>query len=190
MSLKQQRQWSTAAHLRASHCSALEMAWLQYSGSLTDALEKLTHHQAQWILSQESYNIPRQDEGRALKLPPRSIAYIREGGWSNQGILWIATRAVIPLTTLNEPGSPLKNLGTIPMGKILFTLPQMKRHPFEFQAITAQHPDYSHHSAHLSLEAKETRLWARRSLFSLDKALLLVSETFLPAFFAQASSLP
>jgi len=173
-------QWHTVDQLPASAWSAIERTWLPYSGSLTEALDSATEHQAQLVILRESQETPQTEERIALKLPSDTKAYVREGGWYYQDTLWIATRVVIPVSLLNKPGSPLKDLGQRPIGKVLFTNPNTTRYPFEFKTVTRED----------SGKDKSSITWARRSLFSFEGELLLVNEIFLPTFFTKAPALP
>jgi hypothetical protein len=69
-------------------------------------------------------------------------------------------------------------LGNRSLGTLLFTHPLVKRHPLYFKALQPHHPLYQ--SATAALDELPSRLWARRSLFTLRGAPLLVTEVFLP----------
>lgn len=83
----------------------------------------------------------------------------------------------------------IRGLGNRSLGTLLFTHPLVKRLPLHYRKLQVQHPWYRRACA-LSQRAKHEAeeqdqdvpdfLWARRSLFSLRGAPLLVTEVFLP----------
>jgi chorismate--pyruvate lyase len=71
----------------------------------------------------------------------------------------------------------VRGLGNKPLGELLFSHPLVVRRPLHYKALHAHHPLYR---SAVPGDAPE-RLWARRSLFTLHGAPLLVTEVFLPA---------
>jgi chorismate--pyruvate lyase len=72
----------------------------------------------------------------------------------------------------------MNGLGNRSLGSLLFTHPLVIRRPLHFKALRAHNPLYR--SATQNLEGASDPLWARRSLFTLQGAPLLVTEVFLP----------
>ena len=72
----------------------------------------------------------------------------------------------------------MRDLGNKPLGALLFTHPLVERQPLHYKALHAHHPLYRRATA--LLPDPPDRLWARRSLFYLHQAPLLVTEVFLP----------
>lgn len=65
----------------------------------------------------------------------------------------------------------LQNLGTQPLGELLFQYPDLQRSPIEIARLSLPRP---------SAEIAAGEYWARRSVFSVAGAPLLVAEVFLP----------
>ncbi len=72
----------------------------------------------------------------------------------------------------------MSDLGNRSLGSLLFTHPLVIRQPLHYKALRSHHPLYR--SAAAVLTDAPDRLWARRSLFYLHDAPLLVTEVFLP----------
>jgi len=73
----------------------------------------------------------------------------------------------------------IAGMGTRPLGAALFADPRIERHPLRYRRLRAGHPLYS--AAMAAVRTELPPLWARRSLFGLRGAPLLVTEVFLPA---------
>ncbi len=118
------------------------------------------------------------DEMPALALSLRQTALIRNVLlMSNQRALVFA-HSVLPLASLRGPWLGLRQLGCQPLGEALFANPQVKRTALSYQKLYAQHALYQ--QAVAALGAKPAYLWARRSVFSLHRANIMVTEVFLP----------
>jgi len=76
----------------------------------------------------------------------------------------------------------MRGLGNRSLGTLLFTHPLVKRQPLHFKALQSHHALYK--SAAAVQGEAPSRLWARRSLFYLQDAPLLVTEVFLPDILA------
>ena len=62
---------------------------------------------------------------------------------------------------------------------MLFTNPITKRTPFGFRKLNPTHPLF--YQACKNMTILPDKLWARRSLFTLDGQPILVTEVFFPA---------
>jgi chorismate lyase len=80
----------------------------------------------------------------------------------------------------------VRSLGNKPLGAMLFAHPLVERKPLHYKALRSTHPLYRRATAALS--NPPGRLWARRSLFYLHGAPLLVTEVFLPGILRLAKS--
>lgn len=149
------------------------LSWLLDKGSLTQKLiEKSGGDFHVELVEQRIQHIPLS-ERKALKIPPRRWAVIREVILYGQHTPWVYARTVIPLSTLKGSLRRLHYLGNKPLGEQLFSNPTMRREPVEVaQLYTEQLPP--------ALSTLPTA-WARRSVFRLSNKPLLVSEIFLPA---------
>jgi chorismate--pyruvate lyase len=68
----------------------------------------------------------------------------------------------------------------------LFTHPLVQREPLHYKALRSTHPLYRRAAAVLG--DPPGKLWARRSLFHLHGAPLLVTEVFLPEILRLATT--
>ena len=90
----------------------------------------------------------------------------------------VFAHSVIRLEGLRGAWRWLGSLGTRPLGAALFSDPRVQRTPLAFRAIGPRHPLFRRATV---VPASSLRpLWARRSLFLLEGAPLLVTEIFLP----------
>ena len=158
--------------------------WLFDSGSLTRRLQQASDGQLSVQVLNQSVQIPRYSERRALALAPRRLALIREVLLSGSGVPWVFARTVIPLQTLTGRLRKLRNLDSRPLGALLFSDPTMTREPLEWACLPANN------SMPLSsqLQSFDQPLWGRRSVFRLSAKPLLVCEMFLPSFKPTADS--
>jgi chorismate--pyruvate lyase len=72
----------------------------------------------------------------------------------------------------------VRTLGSKPLGALLFAHPLVEREPLHYKSLRNTHPLYQR--AVKPLKDPPRRIWARRSLFYLHDAPLLVTEVFLP----------
>jgi chorismate lyase len=151
--------------------------WLIDTGSLTARLQRRYLHFAVKPLAVK-YAKPIQDEAALLHLPAYKAALIREvlliG--NNQPIVF--AHSVLPRASLRGAWNGLGRLGNKPLGATLFANPKVKRTPLSYKKLSPHHALYKHATLHLAI--KPAHLWARRSIFSLNCARILVTEVFLP----------
>jgi chorismate--pyruvate lyase len=149
--------------------------WLSDTGSLTQRLIDACNGELTVQVLRQNLGVPRLSERRALGLPQRRQALIREVILLGGGIPWVYARSIIPLSTLTGRLRRLRQLDNRPLGALLFSEPSMCREPVEIACYTsAQMPT--------ALAAKQSTMWGRRSVFRLHNKPLLVSEIFLPDF--------
>ncbi|PVZ83203.1 chorismate lyase [Serratia sp. S1B] len=94
-------------------------------------------------------------------LPPSERYWLREILLLGDNQPWLLGRTLIPQETLTGPDQALVDLGTLPLGRYLFSSPNLTR-------------DYIHIGQYQDL-------WARRSRLCLAGKPLLLTELFLPA---------
>jgi len=141
--------------------------WLQDQGSLTRRLKRAARGEfAVRVLSQR-WACPSADEARALGMPTRQIALIREVELlGRNGVPWVYARSVLPVSTLTGRERRLRLIGSRSLGSLMFRDPSLSRSPLV--------------SAPLQDDDGQA-YWARRSVFHLHNKPLLVCEVFLPA---------
>ncbi|MCW6567765.1 chorismate lyase [Yersinia ruckeri] len=134
--------------------------WLMELGSMTCRFEQ--HCQRVHIEPQQERFITRDELGEeAEHLPVSERYWLREVILCGDGQPWLLGRTVVPEETLSGADRALVDLGTVPLGRYLFSGDALTR-------------DY----IQTGLQGK---LWARRSLLRLSGKPLLLTEVFLPA---------
>lgn len=151
--------------------------WLRDEGSLTRRIQERCDEFAvkpvRSGLARVAY-----DEAALLGIPPDRYAFSREV------FLYADTKPVVFAHSacahehLRGVWGAVRGLGNRSLGTLLFSHPLVERQPLHHKALQAHHPLYR--SAAAVLGVPPQRLWARRSLFCLDNAPLLVTEVFLP----------
>lgn len=129
-------------------------------------------------LLRQKWARPLLDEALALELGLRQIALIREVVLQCGEIPWVFARSVVPAKTVRVTQHRLTHLGTQPLGAILFSSPRLSRSGVQFAQLRPTHELYR-----LGRNASGRffdSVWARRSVFLLQRQPLLVSEVFLP----------
>lgn len=160
-------------HKQASpDLSQQQKQWLLGTGSLTQKLLEASQGDFSLRILRQGLATPRVDEAKALKLPARQQALIREIVMSGAGQDWVFARSVLPLSTLTGRLRQLKTLDNRPLGALLFKDPTMQRSAIEISRLEPHNFSYPSSAA----------CWSRRSVFRLDQKPLLVAEVFLPSF--------
>jgi chorismate--pyruvate lyase len=90
----------------------------------------------------------------------------------------VFAHSVTPLANLRGAWHGLTALGTRPLGAALFADPRVTRHPLRYRRLAPR--DELHARARAATASTFPALWARRSLFTLGKSPILVTEIFLP----------
>ena len=118
------------------------------------------------------------DEAALLKIPYDRYAFSREVFLYADGRPVVFAHSTCAPAHLRGAWKAMRDLGNRSLGTLLFTHPLIEREPLHFKALHAHHPLYQSAAAVLGNAPHE--LWARRSLFYLHSAPLLVTEVFLP----------
>ena len=96
----------------------------------------------------------------------------------------VFARSLLPLSTLTDDEQKLGDLGTQPLGQVLFNNPSLERKNVEISSFDENSP-VSQLVKILAVEVTNKYLiWGRRSLFYVHKKPLMVAEVFLPQSFA------
>ena len=151
--------------------------WLVDNGSLTTRLQLRYSHFAVRAVA-VNYAKPIADESALLHLPKYKTALIREVLLIGNSQPVVFAHSVLPRNSLRGSWNGLGRLGNKPLGATLFANPRVKRTRLSYKKLSPHHKLFQHATAHLSL--KPTHLWARRSIFSLNCARILITEIFLP----------
>lgn len=153
-------------------------AWLIEDGSLTARLQQRYQHFSVKTLSVK-YAKPTQEEARLLHLTANNTALIREVLLLGNDQAVVFAHSVLPRKSLRGQWRRLGRLGNKPLGAMLFANHQVKRTPLTYKKLPPNHALY--HGATKHLADKPAFLWARRSVFSLNYANIVVTEVFLPS---------
>ncbi|MEK9825865.1 MAG: chorismate lyase [Methylotenera sp.] len=152
--------------------------WLIEADSLTARLQKRYADfrvQAVRVSAQK----PSHEEADLLHVAVRENAQIREVLLFGNAKAVVFAHSVLPYKSLRGAWRSLGRLGNKPLGAVLFANPNVKRTPLAYKKLSLNHSLYQAAIKHLS--EKPDYLWARRSIFSLNCASIMVVEIFLPA---------
>ena len=117
------------------------------------------------------------DESRLLCLKATQHALIREVTLMGNKQPVVFAHSVLPQASLRGAWHGLGKLGNKPLGATLFANPKVKRTPLVYKKLPRHHPISMRVTEHLQTRPKT--FWARRSIFSLGCAKILVTEVFL-----------
>ena len=151
--------------------------WLIDNGSLTACLQR---QYVDFCVKKVSlrYSKPLRDEARLLALKPHQYALIREVLLMGNHQPVVFAHSVLPKSALRGAWNKLGKLGNKPLGATLFANPKVKRKALEYKKLPRHHPISMRVAEHMQTSPKQ--LWARRSVFQLNCAKILVTEVFLP----------
>jgi chorismate lyase len=158
-------------------CGAELAPWLRDPGSLTQRIQqRCTNFAVRGVRS----GLARiaLDETALLSVAPRQLAWSREVFLYADDQPMVFAHSALAREHLRGAWSAVRTLGSNPLGALLFAHPLVERKPLHYQALRNTHPLYQRAASVLS--DPPHRLWARRSLFYLHDAPLLVTEVFLP----------
>jgi len=165
-------------------CAADLAPWLRDRGSLTQRIQQRCKH---FAVKNEHSGLARiaLDESALLGIAPQQLAYSREVFlYADDQPVVYAHSALAP-EHLRGAWSALRTLGNKPLGALLFAHPLVERKPLHYKTLRNTHPLYQRAAAVMT--DPPNRLWARRSLFYLHDAPLLVTEVFLPGILLLAN---
>lgn len=157
--------------------SHLYRTWLIEKGSLTARLQQRYQHFSVKPLIVK-YAKPTLDEAGLLHMTANDAALIREVFLIGNGQPVVFAHSVLPRNSLRGEWRGLGKLGNKPLGATLFANLEVKRTPLSYKKLSPNHALYQ--SAVNGLIDKPAFLWARRSVFNLNCANIMVTEVFLP----------
>jgi chorismate--pyruvate lyase len=152
--------------------------WLLYSGSFMQRLKQHDINETHVTVLKQGWQYPAHDEKAYLNILPRQYVLIREVLICSQEKKWMYARTILPQHTLTGKQQCLARLKNRSLGSVIFKDPSMQRSDFEVACI---YPDTSWHD-YISRQTNSVTdpLWARRSIFTVQKKPLLLTEVFLP----------
>lgn len=119
------------------------------------------------------------DECDLLRLKPYQHALVREVILVSNQHPVVFAHSILPKRSLRGAWNQFGRLGNKPLGEALFANPKVGRTSFRFRKLPSAHPLFQ--SAALHIDGQSGEVWARRSVFSLGCAQILVTEVFLAA---------
>ena len=155
----------------------LYRSWLLERESLTRRLQRASRT-FKVQTSRLTASPPLPDEVKVVGLRQGERAAIREVVLCCNQKAVVCAHSVLPYRSLRGSWRGLAYLGNKPLGTALFSDPRVKRTPLSFRKIDSRHA--LHKQAELYLQKLPSELWARRSVFYLGRAAILVTEMFLP----------
>ena len=129
------------------------------------------------VISQQ-WQILESEEAAAMALSGVRAALVRQVLLCRGDEPLVYARTVIPATTVQGAQRRYANMGSRPLGAMLFADRTMHREAVQ----VAKLPD--NHAAHKYAKTDEV-VWGRRSVFRVADKPILVSEYFLPALLRQ-----
>ncbi|NMH59821.1 chorismate--pyruvate lyase family protein [Alteromonas ponticola] len=144
--------------------------WLLDTGSLTERLQSMSRHFALQKLGQAEQML-HKCEREWLSKEEVSRWYVREVVLFGDQQPWVFARSVIPHQLVE---GELANIGSQPLGKIIFNDQRFTRSKFQLCKID------SHQLTSLCAAQQHRTLWGRRSKFTFNDVNMLVAEVFLP----------
>lgn len=126
----------------------------------------------------EGWQLPRPSESMILNIP-KQCAWVRHITMNHEHTPWIAARSVMPQAICQQSGGRLQQLGTQPLGTLLFSDPTTNRHQLEWAQIKPLHHDY--HWIQSIAPNPTPYFWSRRSIIVWQHHPMIVIEYFLPA---------
>jgi len=178
--------WQPYNRYRYSEIPPALCSWLLDPESLTLRLQQLCPGRFEVRVVSQLRGRPALNEAQVLGMRNGSHALIRQVLLLCGGQPWIFARTVIPLRSLRGRLKRLAHLGTRPLGGVLFADPGMRRGVVEMACIRPGQALYTAATAHL--HEPPPAIWGRRSVFTITRKPLLVSEVFLPDFPAASAA--
>lgn len=163
--------------------------WLSRPGALTAGLRALGAFRLR-VLAEYAQGVP-PDEAHGMGLAPGAPVWVREIVMSVDGVDAVMARSLTPLAASHGVWQGVRRLRTRPLADMLYHDRGIRRSAFAYSPVG--------HGVALRAPARnvlpaDTRenagLWARRSVFWRTGQPLLVTECFLPGFWAAAAARP
>jgi chorismate--pyruvate lyase len=158
----------------ASRAPAALVPWLAEPGLLTAKVRAAGGEATQFRMLRLA-PLPLSASLRSRLAVADEAGLVREIEFACHGVRWIFAQSVFPeSTTARYPW--LRDLGETPLGEALLRVPATVREPLEYAEMPADHE--------LALVAQPdggASLWARRAVYRLAGAPIIVQEVFLPA---------
>lgn len=163
--LQLNHKWQTDNPLVENTLPTIIAPWLTDRGSLTAALRGISQGSFEVAVLSQTIGIPVWHEQRALGRNLNLAALIREVELRIFDEPVVCARSIIPIELANKGAGGLGNLGTTPLGHLLFKDGRIRVSKREF----------------LRCKIEDQLIYARRTPYEYLDSQILVSEYFLPA---------
>lgn len=152
--------------------------WLSDHGSLT---QRLKSRCASFRVVPLATGLARAnaDEYALLGVTPGTRVYVREVLLLCNEVPVVFAHSVLPRPGLRGGWNGITRLGNRSLGEALFSDHRIERQALAYRRVRHDHPLYW--ATMRQQQMPVSSLWARRSVFCLNRHPLLVTEVFLPA---------
>ena len=154
------------------------LSWFINEQSMTQAIRCVCAKMTLKLLSQR-WCKPTPSDIQYLQLDPALDVSVREVEMLGDAEIWVYARTVLPAMLFRGKHKDLfSQLGTRPIGDILYSYPGIKRFDIQVAHLTSSVPGYESMQKY---EEDRTGLWARRAKFHFLGCNLSVSEVIFPS---------
>ena len=168
--------WTT--HHLGTHCFLPKnvQSWVYETNSLTQRLRRFYGNGVTVEVLFQQWHKPFLTESQSLNLVTYRYCLIREVLLHIEDKPLILARTVLPQTTIVIAHRKLSNLGTRPLGEVIFSYPNLARLQTE---ICRTVPPMWSSNLKQRIEIKG-KIYGRRTVYAIEQQPLLVSEFFMP----------
>lgn len=170
--------WVPKGRFVRSQAPVAILHWLLDRASLTQRIVDACDGQFRVKVLSQHWTRPMSNEAQALGMHRSGHALVRQVQLLCNDVPWVYARTVIPRRTLTGRQRRLAHLKSRSLGAMLFADPSMRRGELQLARLTDR--DKLHSIVAQQLDQSPAVMWGRRSVFTLVRKPLLVSEIFLP----------
>lgn len=170
--------WVPKGRFVRSQAPIAILHWLLDRASLTQRIIGACDGQFRVKVLSQHWTRPMSNEAQALGMRRSGHALVRQVQLLCNDVPWVYARTVIPRRTLTGRQRRLAHLKSRSLGAMLFADPSMRRGELQLARLTDR--DKLHSIVAQQLDQSQAVMWGRRSVFTLARKPLLVSEIFLP----------
>ncbi len=164
-----------------SSLNHLQKYWLNRSGALTAGLRQLG--KVKIHILNESPSPMCEEDKIALQQPHTTVIWVREIVMSINDLPCVWARSITPIQASQSVWRGIRHLNTRPLAEILYDDPRIIRSHFEVSRIHPASVLYPALQRYFPEQVHQPH-YARRSIFYKNALPLMVTECFLPSFWA------
>lgn len=150
-------------------------SWVYEKNSLTKRLRNFYGQAVTVEILFHRWKPAYLSECNILNLPHQQFNLIREVLLHADGKPLILARTILPEQTIKVAKRNLSHLGTRPLGEVIFSYPKLER----LELNTCCIPQYLWTNSLANKLNIDQQIWGRRTVYSIQKQKMLVSEFFL-----------